>query len=440
MRSQTLSTQGSQIVKNVSIMEMARRNKRLVFKTLGHRLTVPALHIAYERLSKSKASGVDGITRAEYEKNLDINLGKLEQRLKENKYKALPVKRIWIPKEDSKMRPLGIPTLEDKIVQRAVLNIIEAIYEQDFYDFSKGFRPKRGAQQALREIRNRCQYGGIKWIIDADISGFFDNLDHKKLIEKIRQRMNDGSIIRLIGKWLKAGVLDDKELVFPKHGTPQGGVISPLLANIYLHYVLDDWFVREVTPRMKGNVFLIRYADDFLIGCTEETDARSIMEVLPKRLARFGLEIHPEKTRLVSFERPSPDIKQERVPDSFDFLGFTHYWGKSYKWNSWFIKRATMKKRLKRTLVRIKEWCRENMHRPVLEQYKVLCSKLRGHYNYYGLRCNLKALLKVYRATIETWRKYLNRRTRKPLFSWKRFNKFLDIFPLPAPYVVHKDI
>jgi group II intron reverse transcriptase/maturase len=276
------------------------------------------------------------------------------------------VQRAWQEKEDGSQRPIGKPTFEDKIVQRAVSMLLEQIYEQDFYDFSYGFRPGRSPHQALHELRERCRTMNVHWLVDADVTGFFDNIDKRLLQDFIRRRVNDGGLRRLIGKWLNAGVLEGEDLTYSEKGTPQGGVISPILANIFLHYVLDDWFVREVQPRMRGRVFLIRFADDFVIGCELEEDARRLMEVLPKRFSKHGLTIHPEKTKLIEFGRPrnqaAPPAKAGGTPNepsgskpagapgtgngTFDFLGFTHYWGRSRQGN-WVIKKRTSKKRIR---------------------------------------------------------------------------------------------
>ncbi len=269
--------------------------------------------------------------------------------MRTGRYKAQPVKRGWIIKEDGSQRPLGMPVFEDKIAQRSVSMLMSAVYEQDFYDFSYGFLEGRSPHQAIEALREQCYRENIHWIIDADVTKFFDNLDHGILRELIRKRISDGSIIRLIGKWLNAGMLEGEDLSYTDKGTPQGGVISPLLANIFFHYVLDEWYVKEIMPRLKGCSFLIRFADDFVIGCKLEEDARRIMAVLAKRFERFKLTIHPEKTKLVDFRSPKLRRRTQSSKHTFDFLGFTHYWGKSRKGN-WVIKRKTASKRIRRTL------------------------------------------------------------------------------------------
>src|ERR1700681_1673699 len=316
-RSATVST------KLRRIAEQARRYPDSVFTTLAHLIDVEFLEEAYRRTRKDAAAGVDGVTWAEYGQNLDANLADLHERLRSGRYYAPPVKRKWLEKDDGKKRPIGIPALEDKVVQRAVAMLMGAIYEQEFKGFSHGFREGHSAHRALRELRGLCLGLHINWIVDADVSAFFDSIEKDLLRGIIKKRVNDGRIISLIGKWLNAGVLEDESLSYPERGTPQGGVISPLLANIYLHEVLDEWFERDVKPRMKGRVFLIRFADDFVIGCEQEADARTIMAVLPKRFARYRLTIHPEKTKLVQFGKPSREADGSGN-GTFDFLGFTH--------------------------------------------------------------------------------------------------------------------
>jgi group II intron reverse transcriptase/maturase len=410
------------------------------------------LREAYRRTRKSGAPGCDGVTASEYAEHLEENLRDLHARLRGGRYQAPPVERTWLPKDDGSQRPIGKPTFEDKIVQRAVSMLMEQIYEQDFYDFSYGFRPGRSPHQAIRDLQELCWTRNVRWILDADVSGFFDTIDHQLLQEFIQRRVNDGGIRRLIGKWLKAGVLDQGQLSYSETGTPQGGVISPLLANIFLHYVLDEWFVREVQPRMKGRVFIVRFADDFVIGCELESDARRLMEVLPQRFAKHGLTIHPEKTKLIAFGRPrktaaspetpntSPGSKPGGGPETgngtFDFLGFTWYWARSRQGN-WVIKKKTSKKRLKRTLKSYWIWCRTNRHLPLPEQQQKLSQKLRGFYQYAGVRCNYEALATVLEGVKRAWRYWLGRRHRSRPLIWEKFQKLFARFPLPRPRIIH---
>ena len=438
------------------IAEQAIQYPEMQFTTLAHLLDQELLREAYRRTNKSSAPGCDEVTAAEYAEHLDENLRDLHERLRNGRYIPPPVKRTWLPKDDGSQRPIGKPTFEDKIVQRAVSMLLGEIYEQDFYDFSYGFRRGRSPHQALHDLRERCRTGNIHWVLDADVSGFFDHLDHQWLQELLQRRVKDGSIRRLIGRWLRAGVLDGVDLTYSDEGTPQGGVISPLLANIYLHYVLDEWFVREIQPRLKGRAFLIRFADDFVIGCELEADARRLMEVLPKRFAKHGLTIHPEKTKLIEFGRPrnrppaqattsaSPNTPPASKPGeesgsgngTFDFLGFTHYWARSRN-GFWVIQRRTSRKRLKRRQKSFWQWCRENRHLPLEEQYAMLCRKLRGFYQYAGIRGNQRAMEAVLEALKRTWRYWLSRRSHKSAIPWDSFAKLLERCPLPRPRIIH---
>ena len=429
-KSQTVST------KLQRIAEQAARYPERVFTSLAHLIDVDMLREAFCRTRKDAATGVDGVTAQEYAEHLEENLADLHARLRGQRYKAPPVKRAWADKDDGSQRPLGMPAFEDKIVQRAATMVLNAVYEQDFYDFSHGFREEHSPHQALKELREKCYKLNISWIVDADVTGFFDNLDHGLLREVIRKRVNDGGLLRLIGKWLNAGVLDGAELSYPEKGTPQGGVISPLLANIFLHDVLDEWFVNEVLPRMKGRCFLIRFADDFVIGCELEEDARRIMAVLPKRFARFKLTIHPKKTRLIEFRNPEQRRGSGDGLSSFDFLGFTHYWAKSRR-GYWVIKRKTVRKRLRRAMKSFWRWCHYNRHMNLREQHRTLCSKLHGHYNYYGIRSNYRQIEAVWQHVWRAWRYWLGKRHRNGTITVTRFEKLLEAFPLPRPRIVH---
>jgi group II intron reverse transcriptase/maturase len=385
---------------------------------------------------------VDGQTAADYEANLLGNLQALRDRAKSGTYRAPPVRRVHIPKGTGpQTRPLGIPTYEDKILQRAVVMVLEALYEQDFRDCSYGFRPGRSAHQALQALWQQTMAGGGGWIVEVDIQRFFDTLDHAHLRELVQRRVRDGVLLRLIGKWLNAGVLEDGCLTTPEAGTPQGGVISPLLANIYLHYVLDVWFEEEVKPCLKGHAFLIRYADDFVIGFACEEDARRVLEVLPKRFGKYGLTLHPDKTRLVPFRRPSTQSTRrgapaEPPPGTFDLLGFRHYWGRSRR-GSWVVKRKTAPSRLVRAFKKIAQWCRLHRHDPIGEQHQALRQKLRGHYAYYGITNNAPALQALWHGVARIWRKWLARRNQRAAMPWDTFAKLLQRYPLPPPVIVH---
>jgi RNA-directed DNA polymerase len=335
----------------------------------------------------------------------------------------------------------GIPTLEDKVLQRAVVMVLETVYEQDFLDCSYGFRPGRSAHQALQAVWQQTMDMGGCWLVEVDIQKFFDTLDHAHLRELLKLRVRDGVLLRLIGKWLNAGVLDEGTITFPAAGTPQGGVISPLLANVYLHYVLDVWFEREVKPRLQGRAFLVRYADDFVMGFACEADARRVLAVLPKRLSKYGLTLHPDKTRLVPFRRPNQqpdrgDSSGNSQPGSFDLLGFTHYWGRSRK-GIWVVKRKTAQGRLSRALRRIAQWCRLHRHDPISDQHHALSQKLRGHFDYYGITGNGLAIQRFREAVVRIWKKWLARRRRRGFLSWDNYGRILKRYVLPPALVVH---
>jgi group II intron reverse transcriptase/maturase len=412
------------------------------FTSLAHLIDLNWLLRAFQSTRKDGAAGVDGQTAMDYEVDLLGNLRSLRERAKSGTYRAPPVRRVRIPKgTGNETRPLGIPTFEDKVLQRAVVQVLEPIYEQDFLDCSYGFRPGRSAHQALDALWQQTMAMGGCWIVEVDIRKFFDTLDHAHLRELLQLRVRDGVLLRLIGKWLHAGVLEDGNLTFPEAGTPQGGVISPLLANVYLHYVLDVWFEREVKPRLGGRAFLIRYADDFVIGFADEADARRVMEVLPKRFAKYGLTLHPEKTRLVPFVRPprrSAGAGAQPVvqPGVFDLLGFRHCWVLSRQGN-WVVRRETAPSRFRAALRRIAAWCRQFRHQPLREQHQTLWQKLKGHFGYYGITGNGKALQRFRDQVSRLWRKWLSRRHRRGGLPWPRFHLLLERYPLPPARVVH---
>jgi RNA-directed DNA polymerase len=424
------------------IAELAKQAPQMGFTSLNHHIDLRWLHEAYLRTRRDGAPGVDGQTEADYAANLPGNLQSLLDRAKSGRYRAPPVRRVHIPKGggSAETRPIGIPTFEDKVLQRAVVMALEPIYEQDFLDCSYGFRPGRSAHQALEALWQQTMPMGGGWILEVDIRKFFDTLDRAWLRELLAKRVRDGVLLRLIGKWLNAGVLEDGGLSYPDQGTPQGGVISPLLANVYLHYVLDEWFEQEVKPRLHGRAFLIRYADDAVMGLACEDDARRVLEVLPKRFGKYGLTLHPDKTRLVPFRAPSDADREasgpEGRPGTFDFLGFTHYWGWSRKGNA-VVMRQTSRSRFNRAVRMIADWCRRNRHRPLPEQHKTLSQKLRGHYGYYGITGNSRALANLRYAVLGIWRKWLSRRSWAGWLSWLRFERVRECFALPPPIVVH---
>jgi RNA-directed DNA polymerase len=429
--------------KQQRIAELARNCPDMAFTNLAHHIDIEWMFTAHARTRTDGAVGVDGQTAAEYEVNLEANLQNLLDRAKSGTYVAPPVRRVHIPKAGSatETRPLGIPTYEDKILQRAVLLALEPVYETDFLDVSHGFRTGRGTHGALESLWQQEMKLRGGWIVDVDLRKFFDTIDHGHLREFLKRRVRDGVILRLIGKWLNAGVLEKGVLTTSDEGTPQGGVISPLLANLFLHYVLDEWFEKEVRPRLKGKAFMIRYADDFVIGTAREDDARRIMDVLPKRMSKYGLTVHPEKTRLVRFQPSQPldsetEERNKPEPTTFDFLGFTHYWGRSLRGN-WVVKRKTAKSRLKRALATLSEWCRKNRHLSIKEQYQKLTEKLRGHYGYFGITGNFRSLRNYREATRWIWKRHLSRRRRGKPMTWLSFARLEERYRLPAARVVH---
>jgi len=384
--------------KQERIAELAKQSSQRAFTSLAYLMDVDWLKEAYRRTRKDGAVGVDGVSAEDYERDLEGNLQRLLDRVKSGTYQAPPVRRVHIPKGGSttETRPLGIPTLEDKVLQRAVVLLLEPIYERDFLDCSYGFRPGRSAHQALDHFRNQLMDIRGGWVLEVDIRKFFDNLDHGHLRTFLRLRVRDGVLLRLIDKWLKAGVMEDGSVSYPEAGTPQGGVVSPLLSNVFLHYVLDLWFEQDVKPRLRQRAFLIRYADDVVIGFRDQRDAQRVMEVLPKRFGKYGLTVHPTKTKLVPFCPPSSKTKeqdgsQEGRPGTFDLLGFTHYWARSLR-GYWVIKLKTAANRFSRAVRSIDSWCRDNRHLSISEQQQKLNEKLRGHYAYNGVTGNSGAL------------------------------------------------
>lgn len=424
------------------IAKLAKQSPTMTFTTLAHHIDIDWLREAYRRTRKSGAPGVDGQRSEQYVADLEANLRSLLARAKSGTYRAPPVRRVFIPKGDGEgQRPLGVPTFEDKVLQRAVAMTLEAVYEQDFLDCSYGFRPKRSAHDALNALRNELMHAGTGWVLEADLRKFFDTLDHSHLIELLRRRVHDGVLLRLVGKWLKAGVLTGDELSHPEAGSPQGGVVSPLLANIYLHEVLDVWFETEVKPRLRGRASLFRYADDFVIVFTRRDDARRVLDVLPKRLGKYALALHPEKTRLIPFGRPSlrasrrAGRQEGNWPGTFDFLGFTHHWMKSTKGN-WIVKLRTAKSRVSRTLRRAADWCRRHRHQPVPWQHAQLCRALLGHYGYFSITGNVRMVENVRRQVERIWCKWLNRRSQRRRMPWPRMLALLKRYPLPEPRVM----
>ena len=419
------------------IATLARTRPVLVLTTLAHHIDVEFLTDAYRRTRKDAAVGVDGQTAEAYAVNLAVNLQGLLNRFKAGTYKAPPVRRVHIAKGDSgQTRPIGIPTFEDKILQRAVAMVLEAIYEEDFFPCSYGFRAGRSAHQAVQHLWEALTDMRGGWVLEVDIQSFFDTLDHGHLRRFLDQRVRDGVVRRALDQWLKAGVLEEGAVRHPETGTPQGGVISPLLANIYLHEVMDQWFETVVRPRLCGRALLVRYADDFVLVFSDEEDARRVQAVLGKRLAKYGLTIHPDKTRLLSFHQPGRAVDRGQRPATFTFLGFTHYWGRSRR-GAWVVKRKTARNRFNRAVKTAARWCRTHRHQPLGEQHRRLNLMLRGHYSYYGITGNYLALDRYRQALLRTWRKWLHRRSQRARMTWTRFYGVLGRYPLAPPVVVH---
>lgn len=422
------------------IANLARNASNMAISTLAHHIDIDWLREAHRLTRKDGATGVDRQTAAEYALNLDENLASLLERAKSGTYRAPPVRRVHIPKGTGKeTRPLGIPTFEDKVLQRAVTMILEAVYEQDFRPCSYGFRPRRSARQALDELQNHLWKMSGGWVIKLDIKDCFGTIDHKRLRDVLRQRVLDGVLLRLIGKWLKAGVMEDGMLSYPRRGSPQGGVISPILANIYLHEVLDVWFEETVTPRMSGQARLFRYADDAVLVFTNKRDAERVMAVLSKRFEKYGLTLHPDKTRLIEFVHP--DGRKSRVgpnasprPETFDFLGMTHHWRRSHK-GRWIVYRKTAKDRLRRALKHLYRWCQKHRHDKVRVQQQALAAKLTGHYAYYGVTGNFRSLKLFYWKVRRIWHKWLCRRSQRGYLNWEQMLRLLEQYPLPEPRI-----
>ena len=419
------------------IAELVRTNPKMAFTSLNHHLDEEWLRCAYDLTRKDGAVGVDGQTAADYEANLKENLRSLLGRIKSGSYRAPPVRRAHIPKTDGTTRPLGIPTFEDKVAQRAIVLLLEPIYERDFLPCSYGFRPGRSAHQALDDLRSFIMGNNSRWVLDVDLRKFFDTIDHLHLRTFLARRVADGVVRKMIDKWLKAGVLDEGQVRHSDTGTPQGRVISPLLANVFLHYVLDEWFATEVGPRLKRKHTLVRYCDDFVMVFEDFLDCRRVLAVLGKRVGRFGLTLHPDKTRMVDFRFKQPDGRHPATQaTTFDFLGFTHVWGKSLKGKN-IVCQRTAKARYARALRSVHDWCRKSRHRSLPEQHARITRMMQGQYAYYGITGNSRRL-KWYAHRVEcTWRMWLSRRTRGNPITWEEFTKILRRYPLPPARIVH---
>jgi group II intron reverse transcriptase/maturase len=429
-------TKGSTSIstKQERIAELAKRFQTLT--TLNHHVDTTWLSEAYRRTRKDGAAGVDGQSAEDYAQQLESNLKSLLERAKAGTYRAPAVRRVHIPKGNGETRPIGIPTFEDKVLQRAVTMVLEPIYEQDFLPCSYGFRPGRNQHQCIEALKDAARKMAGGWVLEVDIRKFFDTIPRQRLLEILRKRVQDGVVLRLVAKWLHAGVQEEGLTTSPDAGTPQGGVISPLLANVYLHEVLDTWFEQDVRPRMNGKAHLFRYADDAVMLFEKEEDARRVLEVLPKRFEKYGLTLHPEKTRLVRFRRPDRDTTSGASggggPGTFNFLGFTHHWLR-LDYGHWVLNRKTMRERMARAIRAVSRWLKSNRHLPLQEQQTGLARRLRGHYNYFGLRGNMHSVWKFHDAVICAWRRWLSKRSDKARLTWTRFNCIRRRFPLPKP-------
>ena len=416
---------------------VAQRHPNEPLTALNQHMDLNWMHEAYRRVRKDSAPGIDGQTVAGYGKNLTGNLRNLLARAKSGRYQAPPVKRGYVPKNEKEDRPIGLPTTEDKILQRAVVMVLEPIYEREFLPFSFGFRPGRSPHLALEYLREQCHAQKVEWILEVDLRKFFDTVGHQHVRELLGRRVQDGVITRLVGKWLNAGVWEEGRVSYPQEGTPQGGVVSPMISNIYLHEVLDKWFVESVQPACRGRTFMVRFADDFIMGFERLEDAQKVLRVIDKRFARFGLKINAEKTRLVPFKRPPfAGGGPSGGPGTFDFLGFTLYWGKTRRGYN-VVMPKTARKRFTRTLDAIKQWCRENRHLSLKEQQGALNAKLRGHDAYYGITFNSGMLSKLRMEVERVWLYWLNRRNRGRRRNWQQFAALLETLPLAPARIVH---
>lgn len=422
----------SVLTRQQHIAEMARKYAGSPLTTLSHHLDMLWLREAYARVRRDSAPGVDGQTVADYGKNLEANLQSLLERVKSGTYRAPLVKRVHIPKNETETRPIGMPTVENKVLERSVVMLLEPVYETEFLDCSFGFRPGRSPQQALEAVRAAVMVMGGGWVLDVDVRRCFDTIPHRRLRDVTGFRIRDGVISRLIGKWLKAGVWEAGQVTYPEAGTPQGGVISPMLSNIYLHEVLDGWFEREIKPKLHGQAELIRFADDFVVVCEKREDAEALLEQVSARFQSYGLTIHPEKTRIVDFRHP---WKSDQPPQTFDFLGFTHYWGRTMR-GGCAVKRKTRSKKFRAALGKVGEWCKQSRHVPIEQQHGELSEQVRGHYTYYGVRGNYRALACFYREARRLWRYWLNRRSRAQRDAGRLWKLLDERFRLPTPHIV----
>ena len=413
------------------IAKKAERQKGYRFRNLYGMLNEEMLKDSWRYIRKDAAHGVDGISAEEYEQNLEENIHRLVETLKQKRYRAEMVRRRYIPKGGGKKRPLGIPAVKEKLLQLAVKRILEAIYEQDFYRCSYGYRPNTGAREAVDKLTIKLQFGKYNHVVEADIRGFFDNINHEMMLEMLKERVDDKALLRLIKKWLRAGILEeDGKVIHPITGTPQGGIISPILANVYLHYALDQWFQKVVKRHCQGEACLIRYADDFVCAFEYERDAERFHRVLGKRLGKFGLEVAPEKTKVIHFSK-------ERKPgqDRFDFLGFEFRWCRDLSGKP-HVKKRTSRKKLRASLKNANQWCKENKHRRLADLFRRLNAKLRGYYNYYGVHGNYDSLKEFFEQMLWFLKRQLNQRSQRKSYNWHGFNQLISYFQIERPRIV----
>ena len=415
----------------LQIAERAKKFDDEPLTNLSQFITEGLLVECFGKLNKNSRAGVDNQNWYDYVQGLKENISQLHSSFKSGNHRAPNIRRVYIPKGKTGKRPLGIPTVEDKVLQSAVRTVVEPIYEGIFKDFSYGFRPKRSCHQAVEYLFREVSFGGMRYIIDADIKNYFGSINHVQLREFLDLRVKDGVIRKMLDKWLKAGILEDEQLSYPKEGTPQGGIISPLLSNIYLHYVLDKWFSEEIQPLLKGKSFIVRYADDFVLGFELPEDAHRVFSVLPKRFTKYHLGLHPDKTKIINLNSP------KRGGRSFDFLGFTHFMGKTRKGKQ-VLKRKTSSKKLTLSLVKTGDWIKKNRHKSLRCLVSELNVKLRGHYSYYGITFNMRSLMMYYRQVERLLHKWLNRRGGKKVWNWKRYSLLINEWiPLLKPKIYH---
>ncbi len=421
------------------LSQRAAKESSKTFHSIMHHVEEASLKANFYKLGRKRAVGVDKVSWQEYEENLDGNIRKLLERMKGMSYRPKAVRRVYIPKGKNQKRPLGIPAIEDKLVQKTMVDILEAIYEQDFYDSSYGFRQGRGCHQALKTVSMSINNNPIHHVIDADIKGFFDNVSHEKLVQLLQRRITDQKFLRYVIRFLKSGYVEDGKMSKTEQGTPQGGHISPMLANIFLHYVLDEWFEKEIKPGLRGQSYLVRYCDDFVILVRYKDEAKEILSKVKSRFKEYGLELNEEKTRLLSFgyfEKENAR-KQKRRPNTFDYLGFTHYCTES-RGGRFKVSRKTSSKRLSQSLAAIGKWLKNSRDLfKIRTLWGKLIPKIRGYYQYYGVSDNIQSLMKYDFEVRRLIYKWINRRSQKKSFNWEQFDKYLKRYPLPKPRIVY---